>query len=169
MKSCKIMRYLIIFLFFLFAPLQGYANKHGNCLLIPQHRYVYIYDDAGVIKDSVRNDTINEDYQFISILCVKGKYAKVSTESLQSNVKHLGWIKTSNLGIYVCKSYSDTINLYESPKNNAKVKSYIIDPIWGDFYFVLDCYDKWLYVKKGECEGWLKEENQCCNPYSACN
>ena len=144
------------------------SNTHEACLLRGQ-AYVYLYDKPyGTIRDSVINDTIDENYVIISINERMGRrsFVPVTVSECLGNAVKEGWIDRSMLGIN--PSSTSTIRLYEMPSYSSNVVDSITKPAWGDLYHISDNQDGWLYIEEDSFKGWMPPEDQCSNPYSPC-
>lgn len=142
-------------------------------MLIPKQKMIPIYKEPnGNIITLIINDTIKEDYYTLQIIKQAKGFSFVKASTARIDTTKTGWIETKYLGIY-SSVYSGTLKLFTQPDKKSKVKSIIINPPY-DLLNVIDCRDRWLYVKyididKKTKEGWLSPDNQCSNPYTTCN
>lgn len=170
---------LSILIFYLLS-ISGCSNSQGqtcscSAVLIPKHVKISVYEEPDTnskIVSFVMNDTINEDYVSANIMKIKNGFAYVSASAaIIDTISKSGWIKVELLGIYP-NDYSKPIKLYSKPDKNSSIKSTINNPQF-DAMPILNCRDKWLYIKyKFEevlFEGWLPPDNQCSNPYTTCS
>lgn len=83
-------------------------------------------------------------------------------------LKKEGFVFAQKLGVSVTGFQAGKVDIYESPTVKSKVVHSIIS---GNDVVVVDCKGKWLKVKHIDMNvtGWLRPEDQCANPVTACN
>jgi hypothetical protein len=147
----------------------GQLKEDGPCcLLVTQHSKELLYDAVGGhVVDSIINDTINEDYVFLTLMKIKQDYAYITAEYMLGNGKHVGWIPKSKIGIN--PATTGTIYLYSGPNSGSEVTDSIVSPNWGSPFSIETFKGEWLYIHYRGHEGWLSPEDACCNPYTSCN
>jgi len=143
-----------------------------NVVLFSKQQLVPILDNNRRVKCYIMDDTIKENYYVLKIKKINRNYVYVSASAaIFDTIPREGWINIKNLGIY--PSNFSTINLYNLPQRNSKIKSQLLKPEYYPFN-IQNCYKDWLYIKyidvdKKLKQGWLSPEDQCSNPYSTCN
>lgn len=166
---------LFVGIFFLILISAKAQNKSCNCnvVLLKKNVYFSIYNSpAKEVLDSIIDNSKNEIYHLITIHETKRGWAKINATTPNDSIGKSGWIEITNLGIYP-NIYFKKLYLYAKPFKSSRIKSIILQPKYIPF-MVIECDAKWLYVKyldfdKKFKQGWLSPDNQCANPYSACN
>lgn len=169
------MKTLLTFLAFIFC--NCIYSQNCNCetfIKIDYIKDIKVYSKPkGKLIFKVKNDTLKEDFVSLTILKKSLSYYYVSLINEQVGKERKGWIKKSEPIAIYARNYGDTeLNLYEKPNVDSKVK-FKIEKWYNDMFEVLNCENKWLYVKlKTEdkiYEGWLEKNMQCSNQYTTCN
>lgn len=166
---------LLTFLAFIFC--NSIYSQNYNCetfIKIDYTNDIKVFSKPkGKLIFKAKNDTLKEDFLSLTILKQSLDYYYVSLINGQLGKERKGWIKkTEPIAIYA-RNYGNTeLNLYEKPNVDSKVKCKI-DKWFNDMFEVLNCQNKWLYVRlKTEnkiYEGWLEKKMQCSNQYTTCN
>ena len=146
----------------------------GNAVIRVFDKSIPLYNKSHEIIDTIVCDIDKDLLYSVSIFKIKNNYAYIHASCVVSDIFSIekeGWIKLEYLGINPANC-SNGLILRKRPSNNAKVKSNILNPRWGDLYPIKKAYRRWLYIETiiddTQYSGWISPEQQCSNPYSSC-
>lgn len=165
----------LIFLIIVFKSSFCFSQNNNSCscdglINIDYKNTILIYDKPlGKVLHSVKQDFANEDFLVFRIDKDSAGYFHLKVSYSLKQESFTGWIKKANyLGTY-SRSYIDTLKLFNKPDSTSTIKNVV--PEWkNDFLLIVACSDKWVYIKNRKVtEGWMRESDQCANPYTTCN
>ncbi len=96
------------------------------------------------------------------------KVSKATNLNDKPVINKEGFVFAQKLGISVSGFKTGKVDIYTNPDIKSKVVHSIIS---GNDVIILGCKGKWLKIKdlQTNTSGWLKAEDQCANPVTACN
>ena len=166
------MKRFFIILIIIGTALSSSNNKYlGNCLLIPRHEKVPLYNSSNQleISDYIINDTLKDDYPLITIDFIKDSLALVHVQyPMRSRKECKGWIQMKYLGTYINQA-DGILKIYRMPSDDSEVSFEIMNASWGIYYPVIDAHEGWLKVVIPDDSGrigWLHPDDQSQNPYT---
>ena len=140
-----------------------------SVLLYDYQKKVDVYDSNKGMKttDYLINDTICEDFPFISVVEIKKRRCKIIATSMnRTTIK--GWVIINNLGICTRQKERELF-LYIFPDYNS-IPIVVEEDTDNRLVQITDIHKNWLKIKWiDNKEYWLPPEFQCPNIYTTCN